>query len=59
MNSRQKTGLVIFFVGMLLFISQQFPQIYTLIRDYITFPVILMAIGLYIVLVNRNNDRPS
>ncbi|NLC42613.1 MAG: hypothetical protein GX775_07220 [Erysipelothrix sp.] len=53
MNPRQKTGLVIFFLGMILFLGQEFPRFFSIVRDYLTFPIILMLIGLFIILANR------
>lgn len=56
MNSRQKTGIVIFFLGMILFLAQEFPNIFSIFRKYITFPVVLMIIGLFLIITYRNDQ---
>lgn len=59
MNSRQKTGLIIFFIGMILFLGQEFPDLFRILRDYVTIPVILMFFGLLIILTNREQKKST
>ena len=59
MNPRQKTGLVIFILGLILFLGQEFPRIFDIVREYVTFPVVIMLIGLYIILANRSHKKNS
>jgi hypothetical protein len=53
MTSRQRTGLVLVVLGGFLFINNMYPDIFKEIRHLISFPVILMAIGAYLLFFRK------
>ncbi len=55
MTSRQRTGLIVFLLGLILFLSDKLPGFGTYLKEFITFPVVLMIIGVYLIITNNKN----
>lgn len=50
MTSRQRLGLILVVLGALMFINNIYPEIFKAIAAFISFPVLLIFLGLYLVL---------
>jgi uncharacterized membrane protein YfcA len=53
MTSRQRAGILLIVLGGVLFLSNMYPDVLKEIRQLISFPVILIAIGAYLFLTKR------
>jgi len=53
MTSRQRLGLILVVLGGLMFINNFYPQIFKAIAAFISFPVLLIILGLYLVLSKK------
>lgn len=53
MTSRQRLGLILVILGALMFINNFYPEIFKTISAYISFPVLLVILGLYLILSKK------
>jgi predicted membrane protein len=53
MTSRQRLGLILVILGALMFINNVYPEIFKAIAAFISFPVLLVILGLYLVLSKK------
>jgi len=53
MTSRQRLGIILVILGGFMFLNNVYPEFFKNILSFITFPVVLVVIGLYLILVKK------
>lgn len=53
MTSRQRLGLILVVLGALMFINNFYPEIFKAISAFISFPVLLVILGIYLIISNK------